>query len=672
MNSQGYGKASARCVSFRSSIWRGRPNSTMRHHAYRFPRVIFIGLLCALAHVNLVPATAHALQLANAPLNASPLLGQQPSGQAPAIRAEPYEVNVYSTRMHYEVLIEDFNTPAKFRAEYSEHEGGPWTFANEGNIETGNGDLPISIGSLDGTRESGVGVGCLVLHHLNPSTEYFIRYEVQDEESGLKAEGIFRQKTDAVDPPEVALRCKQKVTSTFHKVEQSRVQGLFDVNFDAQVETNGGLTEYNFDYAPAEPNGSRPPEGSGAWTPFTTHATGTVGVAEGYREVADAEALGLSPETRYWARVRMDHKQEQVLFEPIDEKGNPFQVEVPSSSATSSITFTTGKTKPNIIAPRLRNITSQSARIYTIAEPNGTETHWHFEYSLSDSPSAVWQPIAGAEGVISQADAESLPEGTGEFVEATFDGLSPSTTYYVRAVANAATSATESFRTAGPPTATTLSVHAFANSEIRMLGEVVVGSGQTSSEQEIMVQGEPQGGTFTLEFDGQTTEAIPYSAPAEGGESTISVKGALEKLQAKPEIDVYGRNGGPYVVFFTGQNTGVAEPVIKGDGEDLKPTSGNIMVTVLQEGGKGTSTDYHFEYVPLSEYDKSGFQSAASTRDESVNSTVISADAELIAGETYEYRAVVKGSSPGSAPGSRRGTFVDCASLGTVRKRNMR
>jgi multidrug efflux pump subunit AcrA (membrane-fusion protein) len=60
--------------------------------------------------------------------------------------------------------------------------------------------------------------------------------------------------------------------------------------------------------------------------------------------------------------------------------------------------------------------------------------------------------------------------------------------------------------------------------------------------------GPPAGGAFTLAFDGQTTEPIPYAAPA------AAVQAALEALPnvAPGDVTVTGSGGGPWTVTFAG------------------------------------------------------------------------------------------------------------------------
>ena len=148
--------------------------------------------------------------------------------------------------------------------------------------------------------------------------------------------------------------------------------------------------------------------------------------------------------------------------------------------------------------------------------PSGSETSWRFEYATSAG--GPWGVVPGAEGTISQAEAEALPEGSGVGVAWSFTGLSTVTTYYVRLFAEnkcavdcgASTSGAASFKTFGPPTATTFAVHGLHGEALRVMGAVNPGSVLTSGEQTVAVQGAPTGGTFNLGFEGRAlVAAVP-------------------------------------------------------------------------------------------------------------------------------------------------------------------
>lgn len=81
------------------------------------------------------------------------------------------------------------------------------------------------------------------------------------------------------------------------------------------------------------------------------------------------------------------------------------------------------------------------------------------------------------------------------------------------------------------------------------IGTNIVADG-ASEVQTVTVTGTPTGGTFTLTYDGQTTDAIAYNATAG------AVQSALRALSNMPEsgVSVTGSAGGPYTVTFADSN----------------------------------------------------------------------------------------------------------------------
>jgi len=87
-------------------------------------------------------------------------------------------------------------------------------------------------------------------------------------------------------------------------------------------------------------------------------------------------------------------------------------------------------------------------------------------------------------------------------------------------------------------------------------------------------------GTFTLEFDGQTTAAIPQEATA------AQVKAALEALPAigAGNVNVTGFPGvRGYWVEFTGALVATDVPLIEADGEDLEDPNKTILVGAFSD-----------------------------------------------------------------------------------------
>ena len=572
-------------------------------------------VLCWVVVVAFAPGVAFAS-------SGSGLAGLLTSGgplfvEPPVIRGELYEEHVYSTRAQIIPQVEAFKAEARYRASYSESPTGPWTLANEGSLIAAGGDLPMSIGLDDATFESGNGDGCRVLHHLGPGKTYYARFEVTT--AGGEASRTFPFTTKPVAAPEIPLACRQNTAAAeiFKLTENPSRTGA---TFAAQVETNGLPSEYFFEY-------TTEPSNPGSWKPFTSGATATVSVAEDYADPV-ASVSGLAPETEYHARLRVRNAQ---------------------GSNESERVFTTEPDRPRASADEIRNVTESSARVAGSLDPEGSKTEWRFE--VAESPSGPWSAVPGASGTISQEVAEETPEATGPYVFASLSGLSSSKRYYVRLFAkNGAgegkngfgepilteTRDLGEFETVGPPEAVTSGVHALDGESVRLLGEAISKSGALSAEQEISFSATPTGGTFTLTFDGHTTGALAYNSDEQ------TIRNALEELPEGPSVSVGGFPGGPYSVYFYGSDA--AEPLITGDGSGLQPSGTSVNLASVVQGGAAVATTSHFEYVPRSQYEQSGFAGAASTSEVEIVSRYVGQDVPgLQAGQTYMYRLVAGG-----------------------------
>ena len=292
----------------------------------------------------------------------------------------------------------------------------------------------------------------------------------------------------------------------------------------------------------------------------------------------------------------------------------------------------------------------------------------------------------GAEGTVSQAEAEAQAAGAGiPFLEGSLTGLSPATVYYVRLFAEnkfgegetcheenspgpkfhepvcepilTATDITGDlvrFETSGPPVASALATHGMHGESLRLLGSVDPRSAPTSEEQTVTVEGAPTGGTFTLTFKGQTTAPIAFNAPTAGPNGVTDALNALSTTVGN--LDVTGPAGGPYRVYFHGSLGEVNQPQITADASGFTP-SGGVSVATVQEGGVVYDTHYHFEYVSQRQFEASGgeggFAKAASTADVDLgsgeSSEYVGADLPALqAGETYRYRIAATNDSPGN------------------------
>ena len=325
-----------------------------------------------------------------------------------------------------------------------------------------------------------------------------------------------------------------------------------------------------------------PKSKNGPWVSFTSDATGTITAAEDYAWVK-AGLAGLKPETDYYVRVKMKNEAGEAFQTKF--LGNIELVEGKAVYEHSFFTTPTAKPRMGTSGPlAVRNVTADSAYLTETVAPSGSKTLWHWEYA--ESPGALEKGegvlVPGAEGSISQAQAEAVGYDVTVGVGAGFAGLSPSTVYYVRAVAvnvcaegcGSVASEVVRFETSGAPSATTLAVHALHGEVLRLLGAVDPNSAPTSAEQVVTLEGAPTGGSFTLTFKGDATSEIPYDADPE------TVRKALEELPSMAgdgATAVTGPAGGPYTVYFGGSgNSGVSQPLIEGNGLGLVSLGGGV------------------------------------------------------------------------------------------------
>jgi hypothetical protein len=571
------------------------------------------------------------------------------------------EEAVYATRAY---LVEEIINPERslieWQSEYATSENGTWTVGVNG--ATPGNPSPTELVHLGDDPAGGV------FHHLQPNTKYYVRFKagVEGSKEWTAVSPIFSFTTTAITSPEIAQAFSGGgVTGTTFRIE---AKGPTSAVAKAQLESNGGPTTYCFQYATVEAatvpkvgeKATCEEPGTSPWLLF--EPSRTVTVAEDF-SVAEEKAVGLMPETKYDARVVA-----------VNEKGTIIQPEKGSERE-----FTTSTERPIVFEPRLRNIAGTSAHMVGKVRPHGLETKWHFEYSSSFSsmdPTAGWKPVAGAEGVITQAEAEAIaagPEGADVLVEGELTSLNASTTYYVKLVAeNGAGEGSNafgeriveekkgvaSFVTFGAPVdVSTLAVHGLHGEALRVIGGVDPGSVPTSGEQTVSVEG-ATGGTFTLTFDGRETGPIAFDAPAQGSVSVESALSSIGLSSVSGDVEVTGAAGGPYTIYFSGRDGEVAQPALGEDSSGLTG-SGSPVVRVVRDvvGGEGYDTRYYFEYIPQKQFEVSGseggFGRAARTPEMNLGSgdsvEYFGADLSgLVAGETYRFRTVATNNSPGN------------------------
>jgi hypothetical protein len=563
---------------------------------------------------------------------AVPVLAARSAGLPPAFQPGVFVLATHATRAHVIVKVAaGGELPIKWHAEYATSEQllaeGKGIVAGSGEVlATGSDELDL--GTLNAAQAR-------ILQHLAPLTTYYARFVAQN--NAGEATKTVKFETTAVGPPE-PVEEGRGVEGVNHPNRFREVVGserTTSICFISPLQANGNDSEYAFEYAPSE---------SGPWTAFTTGSPGVLTAAEDFASPGhEACITGLTPETDYFARFKASNA---------------------SGAVQEVLPFTTPTAKPAVTSgPAVRNVTGTSAYLTAPAEvlPHGSETSWRFEYAPAGT--GAWKPVPGAEGTVSQAEAEALealPEQpvAAPGIEGSLSALSPSTAYDARlSVENkfgSAVTPPESitrFATFGAPAVGTLALHGLHGEALRLMASVNPNSLPTSNEQTVTVEGAPTGGTFTLIFQGQTTAPIAFDA------SSTDVERALKALStvASGGVSVDGRPGGPYRVFFLGAMSGVSQPPISADGSSLTP-AGSVTVATAFQGGEAYDTHYHFEYVSQRQFEQpgaeGGFAKAASTPevDPGPGASPIYVGADLpalTAGETYRFRIAATNTSPG-------------------------
>ena len=121
------------------------------------------------------------------------------------------------------------------------------------------------------------------------------------------------------------------------------------------------------------------------------------------------------------------------------------------------------------------------------------------------------------------------------------------------------------------------------------LFDVKVRSKVTNEVQVVKLQGEPKGGTFTLTFDGQTTDPIEWNA------GPLKVYAALEKLSNVNALDItvnqeWWKPYAPWVIGFNQIGTkfrGIDVPTLTGDPDLLEGGAGmDVVVSTETQGSR--------------------------------------------------------------------------------------
>lgn len=134
----------------------------------------------------------------------------------------------------------------------------------------------------------------------------------------------------------------------------------------------------------------------------------------------------------------------------------------------------------------------------------------------------------------------------------------------------------------------------------------VVDTGDENEAQTVTITGTPDGGTFTLTYDGETTAAIAFGANASAVDSALE---ALPNIPAGGVTVTGGPGPGtPWVVTFTGDLADTDVPQMTADGALLTGgTDPDVAVTTTNIGGgagplltpMGSSDHYHVQLTTI-------------------------------------------------------------------------
>ncbi len=421
----------------------------------------------------------------------------------------------FSTRAIIELRLELGLLATKWTAYYGTSPTGPWTQVNSEEVPKAT-ESSDETGIAIGTPESELGSSghdnnsALFLRGLKPGTSYDARFVAENSDGTV--EEVVPFKTLPIEKPEIDdtyITSSQERTS-FDKEVAVRLPDA-ESGFVAEIDANGAAATYSFEYAPSE---------SGPWKAFTSGATGTISATEEYKWV-DATVAGLKPETNYYVRLKASN-----------EKGETVQSTYTSGAEEVSF-FTTFTAKPSAPEANVRNVTADSAYVYTSIHPHVSETQWRLEYTTEPGNAASWSVVPGGSGAVSQAQAEATSYGDPapgtDGVRLT--SLRAATTYYVRAFAQntcaegcgSVTSEAVSFTTSGAPSATANAVHALRGESLLLLGSVDPNSEPSSDEQVLTLEGAPTGGSFTLSFDGRATGAAATGNTVAGSDEVTAL-----------------------------------------------------------------------------------------------------------------------------------------------------
>src|SRR6266576_406412 len=282
------------------------------------------------------------------------------------------------------------------------------------------------------------------------------------------------------------------------------------------------------------------------------------------------------------------------------------------TSFGSDMTFTTNG-PPIVTTGAATNVTSSSATLHGMVNPNGLSTNVHFEYGTTTSYG-------------SNTAVQSFSGNTTQPVSANIPGLSPNTTYHFRLVGtnSGGTSfgSDMTFTTNGPPIVTTGAATNVTSSSATLHGMVNPNGLSTNVHFEYGTTTSYGSNTAVQSFSGNTTQPVSANIPGLSPNTTYHFR-------------LVGTNSGG-TSFGSDMTFTTNGPPIVTTGAATNVTSSSATLHGMVNPN-GLSTNVHFEYGTTTNYgSNTAVQSFSGNTTQPVSANI----SGLSPNTTYHFRLV--------------------------------
>jgi hypothetical protein len=301
---------------------------------------------------------------------------------------------------------------------------------------------------------------------------------------------------------------------------------------------------------------------TGPWTPIDNGViTQTEAEVTEHQVIHSSDVVtGLMPETTYFIRLITNNSvlPEGVLVEPI---------------ATST-------RHPTVVGRvEVSDNAATSVHVSGLINPSNFDTRWRFEYATTEKLLAEGHGVVGSEGIINGIEAD---ESTHK-VEGDLAGLSESSTYFVRVIAENEFGQTESvpvgFETGGGPLPVTFTAHSVEGEVMRVLGSVEPHGYDTHYFVEYVPQADFKSDGWS---DAYKTPVVDAGlGEYVSGQFPVSVVGV-----GLPGLD----SGGVYLYRLVASSTAPGGPVVDGTAQVLRVPVAGETDSDIEEGPVSSSS----------------------------------------------------------------------------------